>query len=228
MAWTRRKTTQLQSFERGGASAVTYDLSQPHRITITIPNNSTWTSGPHWHETHDEYLQILQGRASVRVGSQVRELGPENGIVEAPRYTVHEWRRAVKPNSETLVVREWTAPEDGQKEGFFRMLNSFLTEPQAALLYQAPFAMPVWAERWIEGWIVPLQLFIVFQAWDNWPVLYGDDSGWISWTATHFTLWVSSWAGSVLGLHGSYNQYIDKGALMRGSHHSRENKKTPP
>jgi len=223
---TRRKTTQLQIFERGGASAVRYDLTQPHRATITIPNKSTWTSGPHWHETHDEYLQILQGRALVRVGDQVRTLGPEDGIVKVPKFTVHEWQRAVGNHfEEALMVREWTVPADGQKEGFFRMLNSFLTEPQAALLYQPLYPIPSWAEMWLERWIVPLQLFIIFQAWDNWPVLCGDDSGWISRTATHITFWLSSWIGFVLGLHGSYDEYIDKGALVRGSHDTREDKK---
>lgn len=228
MAINRRKTTQLQIFGRGGAAAVSYDLSQPHRVTITIPNKSTWTSGPHWHETHDEYLQVLQGRALVRLGNQLREFGPEDGIIEVPKYTVHEWRRAPGNHlQQALVAREWTVPEDGQKEGFFRMLNSFLTEPQAALLYQPPISMPEWAERWIERWTVTLQLFIIFRSWDNWPVLYGNDSGWVSWMVTHVTFWVSSWVGFVFGLHGVYDEYIDQSALVRGRDRTGEDGKTP-
>jgi mannose-6-phosphate isomerase-like protein (cupin superfamily) len=229
MAINRRQTTQFQIFERGGGAAVSYDLSQPHRVTITVPNKSTWTSGPHWHETHDEYLQVLQGRALVSLENQVQEFGPEDGIIEVPKYTVHEWRRAPEIDlQQSLVVREWTVPEDGQKEGFFRMLNSFLTEPQAALLYQPPIAMPEWAERWIERWTVTLQLFIIFRSWDNWPVLYGSDNGWVSWIATHVTFWVASWVGFVFGLHGVYDEYIDNGALVRGRDSNGEDKKTPP
>lgn len=229
MAMRRRRTTQLQIFERGGATAVTYDLSQPHRVTITVPNKSTWTSGPHWHENHDEYLQILQGRAIVRLDKQIKELGPEDGIIEVPKYTVHEWRGApADASQQALIVREWTVPEDGQKEGFFRMLNSYLTEPQASLLYQPPVLMPRWVERRIERWIVTLQLFIIFRTWDNWPVLYGDDSGWISWITTHVAFGLSSWVGFVFGLHGTYDEYIDHQALVRGRDGTREDKQTPP
>lgn len=216
MAISRRKTTQLQVFERGGATAVTYDLSQPHRVTITVPSTSAWTSGPHWHETHDEYLQVLQGRASVRLGNQVKEYGPEDGIIEVPKYTVHEWRNVPgNRQQQALIVREWTVPEDGQKEGFFRMLNSYLTEPQASLLYQPPISLPRWTDGMVEKWIVTLQLFIIFRSWDNWPVIYGDDSGWISWTTTHLIFWLSSWVGWVFGLRGIYDEYIDQKALMR-------------
>ena len=228
MAIHRRQTTQVQVFEREGATPVTYDLSQPHRVTITVPNKSAWTSGPHWHETHDEYLQVSQGRASVRVGHQVKEYGPEDGIIEVPKYTVHEWQRASgNMSQEALVVREWTVPEDGQKEGFFRMLNSYLTESHPSLLYQPPISLPGWIDRRVQSWTVTLQIFTIFRSWDNWPVFYGDHSGCISWTTTHIIMLLSFWVGSVLGLRGVYDEYIDKKALMRGRDSATEHKQTP-
>lgn len=53
----------------------------------------------------------------------------EDGIITVPVNARHEWRR-VENGGEELVVREWTDPEDGEKEVFFRNLNSVLLESQ--------------------------------------------------------------------------------------------------
>lgn len=31
-----------------------------------MPVGSKWTAGLHWHETHDEVLRVVKGRAKVR------------------------------------------------------------------------------------------------------------------------------------------------------------------
>jgi hypothetical protein len=55
---------------------------------------------------------------------------------------------------EELVVREWMKPGDGQKEVFFRMLNSFLMEPRLEKIYrQLGFPLSL-GEPWVEKWVV--------------------------------------------------------------------------
>ncbi|KAI1610085.1 hypothetical protein EDD36DRAFT_445475 [Exophiala viscosa] len=221
MAIKRTTTTRIQLFERTGPEAVIYDLSSPGCVTITIPPKSQWTSEAHWHETHTEYLQILHGRAVVRLGQTTGEFGPGDGVIEVPRLTVHEWHRVREgDNQEDLVVREWTVPEDGQKEVFFRMLNSFLTEERPASLYTAPRMTPRWVTGWIEPWVVMMQLFAIFRACDNWPVFVGGDTntsggspGLFSWYVTHLVLSVNSWVGYVFGLRGRYREYVADGLL---------------
>ena len=208
---TRTLTSNFQTFKRSGNEAVTYDLSIANRVTITLPPGSKWTSELHWHETHTEFLKVLQGRAFVRLGNRAGNLGPEDGVVEVPKYTVHEWHRPQEDESqEDLIVQEWTLPEDGQKEVFFRNLNSFLTERQPSSMYEAPVPIPGWAKRWLEHWIIPLQLFSIFRSWDNWPVFAGDDAALLSWTITHMILGICSVLGSILGLKESYAEYVSE------------------
>ncbi|OCT49786.1 hypothetical protein CLCR_07594 [Cladophialophora carrionii] len=211
----RRQTVHLKIFERQGPEAVIYDLSDADCVTITLPAASRWTSQLHWHETHTEFLQVLQGRAFVRLGDRAGIHGPEDGVIEVPKYTVHEWHRAADGDRSDLIVREWTMPGDGQKEVFFRNLNSFLTEPQPSSLYDKPSVIPTWGARWLESWIIPLQLCCIFRSWDNWPVLIGDDSRLVIWPATHLVLGFCSSVGFVLGLRGTYDEYVDKALLLR-------------
>ena len=207
----RSQTSEVTKFERGGAEAVVYDLSKADCVTITVPIDSRWTSQPHWHEAHTEYLQVLQGRAFVRLGNRAGVCEPEDGVIEVPKYTVHEWHRdGEQQDPEDLIVREWTMPEDRQKEVFFRNLNSFLTEPQPSTMHQAP-----WILTWLERWVVPLQLFSIFRAWDNWPLVYGDDSGLLSWTVTHLVLGLCAGLGYILGLRPSYKEYVKEDLLLR-------------
>jgi len=213
-------------FKRSGPEAVVYDLSQTKCVTITLPIGSKWTSQPHWHETHTEFLQILQGRAFVRLGNRAGVYGPGDGVVEVPKYTVHEWHRAAPEDREELVVREWTAPEDGQKEAFFRNINSFLTESQPSRMFDAPALTPRSVRSWLENWIIPLQLFCIFRSWDNWPLLVGDDSGLVSWVVTHVVLGVCSIVGSVLGLRGTYADYINDELLARATRKAEDGQKT--
>ncbi|OAP64423.1 hypothetical protein AYL99_00395 [Fonsecaea erecta] len=218
MAIRRNQTSNITVFRRTTPAAVTYDLSKADSVTITVPVASTWTSGAHWHETHTEFLQILQGRAFVKLGDRSGVYTAEDGAIEVSRYTVHDWHRvAGEEDQEDLVVREWTIPEDGQKEIFFRMLNSFLTETHPSSLYTPPAMTPRWVASRIEPWVVALQLFCIFSSWDNWPVLVGEDGGWISWAVTHLTLRVSSAVGSLFGLRGTYSAYVDDKLLRRAT-----------
>ena len=85
-------------------------------------------------------------------------------MIQVDRGVVHESQRVDEGYAVgELVVREWTVPEDGMKEVFFRMLNSFLMEERPSGLYEMPAIVPRWAKGWVEKWIVMLQLLIIFQ-----------------------------------------------------------------
>jgi len=96
-------------------------------VTVTQPPNSTWASGPHWHESHTEFLQIVHGTALVTLNKTTRTFTPEDGIITVPRFASHEWRRA-NSEGEELVVKEWTGPVDGEKQIFFRNLSSVILD----------------------------------------------------------------------------------------------------
>lgn len=194
-------------FSRTGPEAVTYDLSQPNLAIITVPPTSKWTSQPHWHETHTEYLQIVQGKALVTLGTSTRGYEPRDGVIEVKRGQIHEWRRSDHdPQSEDLVLKEWTDPADGQKEVFFRMLNSVLTEPEPARMHNA-ITIPL-LSTWLEGYVVPLQLLTVFAACDNCPVIL-NQQGVLGWVLTHLILgFATILGGFVLGLKPLYDEYI--------------------
>ena len=212
----RSRTSTTQIFNRPFPEAVTYDLSQPNCVTITLPPGSSWTSGLHWHEKHTEYLQVLSGCAWVSLGGVGYACNPADGVIEVKKGVVHEWRRVSEGYAVSeLVVKEWTVPEDGQKEVFFRMLNSFLMEERPNALYEAPTMIPRWMRARIERWIVVLQLFTIFRDLDNWPVLVGSGSGVSSWIVTHLTLTTCSYFGYLLGLRGVYKDYVGENLVSR-------------
>lgn len=203
----RTVTNHRSSFVRTGLEAVEYDLSIPDIVTITIPPSSEWTSGPHWHEKHTEYLYVTQGKALVTLAGSTWVHSSSDGVIEVKPGQIHEWRRAPKQNDESeedLVVKEYTDPADGQKEVFFRMLNSFLTEPEPQRLH-APVVIP---ESRLEKYTVPLQLFIIFQACDNWPVVLSTQ-GMLGWALSHFCLRIACILGGlILGLRPVYAEYV--------------------
>ena len=174
-------------------------------VTITIPPHSNWTSGPHWHETHTEYLRVVQGAAKVTLSNQTRVVRPSDGIVTVPKFTIHEWGR-ISPTEadgnisrhqadEDLIVEEWTDPVDGLKNVFFRNLNGvILDETQGGK--SAPRS---------EWWLT-LQLWVIFHDLDNWPVLLGGPF-WFRWIATHFMARVAVFLGVLWQLRSVYPEY---------------------
>jgi len=150
------------------------------------------------------------------LAGKIKVYGPDDGVVVVERFTVHEWRRA-DDKGEELVVREWTEPGDGQKEGFFRMLNSFLTEPRPEKIYRQLGCPLSLGEPLVEKWVVLVQLLVIFRELDNWPVLAGTARrvDWLSWTITHAVLWFVSWTGWFLGLEARYVEYLGESMIER-------------
>ena len=161
---------------RGAPNAVVYDLSVPNQVTITLPAGSTWTSGLHWHETHTEYLRLVQGKVRVRLGDKTKVVSKSAGEVDAEikidRNVWHEWSRAdgAEDDGEDVVVMERTDPADGAKAIFFWNLNGVILKAQRA---GKPYFLPASVfSAVLDSW-VSLNLFAIFGTLDNIPVLLG-------------------------------------------------------
>ncbi|KAJ4201677.1 hypothetical protein NW767_006765 [Fusarium falciforme] len=103
----------LTVIERPLPNAVTYDLSTTGQVKITLPESSTWSSGLHWHETHDEYLKVIKGTIRVQLGSTIQYISAtenEQPEIKVARYVWHKWQRA-GPDGEVVVI-ERTEPDD--------------------------------------------------------------------------------------------------------------------
>ncbi|KAH7364066.1 hypothetical protein BKA65DRAFT_532714 [Rhexocercosporidium sp. MPI-PUGE-AT-0058] len=224
---SRKSTTHLNVFTRPGS--VTYTLPSPPYsspyTTITLPVGSTWTSGLHWHETHTEYLQIISGAAIIALNNTTCIYTSSSGVITVPRYAKHEWQRASRaqalgydftPSLQTtytqqdfddeLIVREWTDPNDGKKEIFFRNLSGIIAHATVNKQFD---------------WYVTLQLWILFAAMDNWPVFFQVGSlplfgGWLErlglarvleWGVAHVLLWMAGVVGRVSGVRGVWAEF---------------------
>ncbi|KAH6603175.1 beta-mannosidase a [Trichoderma cornu-damae] len=160
--------------ERGLPNAVTYDLTQPNQVTIRLPSKSTWSSGLHWHETHTEYLKVINGSIKVRLGDaeQIVTANIDNQPeIKIERYAWHEWQRA-EPDGDEVVVVERTDPEDGEKAIFFWNINGITLNAKRVISANVPgfslFPASI-KDLMIDFWIT-LNLFIVFHSMDNFPV----------------------------------------------------------
>ncbi|KAI4150340.1 MAG: hypothetical protein LQ340_004137 [Diploschistes diacapsis] len=177
-----------------------------HITTITIPSGSNWTSEPHRHKSHTEYLSVKDGTALVTLGSQTQSWTASDGLITIERGVVHEWRR--DPNDDgVLVVEEWTDPADGQKELFFRNLLS-------TMLDMTDLPSPAPAPTWMPfDWWLTLQLFPISHEFDNSPLLY---SGLAGRPATYYILFVADLIGLMFGLRGKYKEYTPGGLYLKG------------
>jgi mannose-6-phosphate isomerase-like protein (cupin superfamily) len=203
----RTITTHQTSFTRPGNVTYTFDASRNplKATTITLPPGSRWTSGLHWHETHTEYLQIIQGVALVTLNGITRNYTAADDIIVVPPFSRHEWQRAdsIQPHPDIdLIVREWTDPVDGQKEVFFRNLNSAILDATAA-------GPPN------EFWLT-LQLFMVSAVLDNYPVLYSGPrplrflASAFEWVVTHAVLFLAMVVGRIFAMSAVYDEYTPR------------------
>ena len=69
---------------------------------------------PHVHTREDEFFYVLDGTFEIRIGDEVRTLGP-GGFAYVPRGTVHNFRNTAETASRILV-----GFTPGGIEGFFR------------------------------------------------------------------------------------------------------------
>jgi mannose-6-phosphate isomerase-like protein (cupin superfamily) len=69
---------------------------------------------PHVHARDDEFFYVLDGSFEIRIGDELRPLGP-GGFAYVPRGTVHNFRNTAETPSRILV-----GFTPGGIEGFFR------------------------------------------------------------------------------------------------------------
>ncbi|KAG6001525.1 hypothetical protein E4U21_004116 [Claviceps maximensis] len=132
---------------------VTFDLSWSDHVLISVPPESTWSSGLHWHEGHTEYLKVVRGSILLRVGSRTRIVSASGGRqpeIRIDKFVTHEWRRAdvvvgrergrssssgssesgsgSGSGSEEAIVMERWDPPDGEKTLLVRNVNGVMLE----------------------------------------------------------------------------------------------------
>jgi len=223
-------------------NAVTYDLSRPAHVTITLPSGSTWSSGLHWHETHTEYLRVVRGAIRVRLGGQERTLAAtpphSHPEVRVDRHVWHEWRRADPTGSDDVVVVERTEPADGEKALFFWNLNGVILaagrmgsgrQGIMGFVYLPARLRGLLLDLWIS-----LNLFVIFYHLDNVPVLLDLSSvvgrvgvaaedgsvpantlGRVERVYSHLVLFIASWLGSWLGVQPVRREFTPKTAYQQ-------------
>ncbi|KAF4550845.1 Hypothetical protein D9617_15g041950 [Elsinoe fawcettii] len=127
------------------------DGDKSRSVTIVMGSGTTQSTGLHWHEEHNEYLQVLSGRAQITVGEDTFVAGPEHGTITVPAFTLHELGRADKSvegqdyRDTELRIREWTTPADGQKEIFFRGVIELVNKREAQKVGMLQFLLSMFA-----------------------------------------------------------------------------------
>lgn len=201
--------------ERPGA--VTYDMSTRGQVKITLPSSSTWSSGLHWHELHDEYLKVVKGSIRVRLGDTVQTISATSSSqpeIKVGRYVWHEWQRASHDGEEVIVI-ERTEPDDNEKAIFFWNLNGVILNAAGDVLNN-PASFGSWVPPSLGGMVVDfwitLNLFVIFAHLDNVPVFLNTPKSlrvskelarplvYLDWIVSHFVLFVAGLVGRLLGV----------------------------
>ncbi|PMD60695.1 uncharacterized protein K444DRAFT_588701 [Hyaloscypha bicolor E] len=173
--------------------------SPNHEVYITFPISSKIATGLHWHETHTEYLQIIQGVALVTLGDSTERYTAKSGVITIPRYTVHESRHV------DLIVKEWTDPADGEKAIFFRNVVGLILDRDPAA-------------RTLQNLRTAWNLFVVFWEWDNFPRFVKMPRLWglgnsvergVTWAILGSAALIGRW----VGVRGTYEEYGTKDDL---------------
>ncbi|KAF5657919.1 hypothetical protein FCIRC_13081 [Fusarium circinatum] len=224
-------------------NGVIYDMSTAGQVRITLPESSTWSSGLHWHESHDEYLKVVKGTIRVRLGDSRQVISASDGNqpeIKVPRYAWHEWQRAA-PDGQEVVVVERTEPDDNDKAIFFWNLNGvILNSPkmfsdETSVVSRLPSRLQ---GLFLDVWI-PLNLYIIFRCLDNIPVFLNvpdlsrvsDDRlrgllQSIDTVISHLILLVASCVGFVLGLQPVQQKYTPDDAYSTWQSRRQNVKKT--
>jgi hypothetical protein len=91
-----------------------------------------------------------------------------------------------------IIVEEWSTPEDGDKEIFFRNMSGVLGEKN-------------------EGWLSPVfavvNLMIIMRDHDGYPAVLGGNLMWLEWYLINFIFWIAGCVGAFLGMKGTYEEY---------------------
>lgn len=95
-----RLPSTLQTFLRNDKYITRMTISgEPGADPFDVPS--------HWHETHDEYMLVVEGKLEITLGSTARIYTPDDGEVHIPKGTSHSLK-GIKGVS--TVVQERTDP----------------------------------------------------------------------------------------------------------------------
>lgn len=169
------------------------DASRPGFTRITLPEKSTWSASPHWHERYTEYFKVIQGRVLLTVNGKTKSVTSDDGPQRVDRYIVHDFCRADKhlPDNEKdagdVITEEWTDPADGLKHVFFRNIFGTLQD----------------AEMYWGSWTY-LQALTIASEYDNFIEIV---PGRFSYIATH-SLYAGVWAlAKLTGIRAWHQEY---------------------
>jgi hypothetical protein len=178
-----------------GGMEITHPRDDQRSVVLIIMHGTAAKTGLHWHEQKTEYLQILQGRARVRIANDVAIFTPDDGIITIPRFVIHEYGRAdkgsISSSDPDLRVKEWVDPPDGSKEIFFRNIMGVINDRQGGVFGSIKMLLAV---------------FTVMKEHDNYPV-FVNGPGWLRRNATYAVLNAVSFFGRCCGFKGTNERY---------------------
>jgi quercetin dioxygenase-like cupin family protein len=89
------------------------------QVRFTFAPRGKFDSFLHFHAEHSEQLYCQSGRIRLTLGTEVKMVGKEDGVVEIPEWVPHRWEVLGDCNDETIVW-ESNSPDPEFKELFFR------------------------------------------------------------------------------------------------------------
>ncbi|KAI0549145.1 hypothetical protein F4679DRAFT_547695 [Xylaria curta] len=193
--------------ERGGIE-VPETRDTDRSVTIIIKPGARYTTGLHWHERKNEYLQVLQGHALVTVGGDTEVFGPDDGIITVSRFTPHEFGRAdqheqgADSKNIELRIKEWTDPPDGEKEVFFRNILGVINSREPGVVGTMKLLLSIVA---------------VFREHDNYPVIIKGPAVVRRWT-TYLVIGFISVVSRLFGFRGTDAKYTPPDILQELQH----------
>lgn len=178
-----------------GSMEISHPRDDQRSVTLTMTHGTSAKTGLHWHEQKTEYLQVLQGRALVRIGNDTAVFTADNGTITIPRFVIHEYGRAdlgaITSNDPDLRIREWVEPADGSKEVFFRNIMGVINDREGGVLGKVKMLVAVFTVMWDH---------------DNYIVVVEGPS-WLRRGVTYAVLGAVSFLGRCCGFKGSDEKY---------------------
>lgn len=134
---------------------------------------------------------------------------PRDGIIRVDKNVIHEWKRpsARYDEEEDLVVEERTDPADGQKEIFFRNLNSVILDAERTV-----------PPRIRVGWWIEWQIMVICHGMDNFPVFVKNEA--LMNIVTHLLLTAAMCVGICVRLKPHYDEYTPSLLLEKRKKHA--------
>lgn len=145
------------SFPQPDTASISFDESE--YMNISVPPGSKWSAGPNWHNGHEEHWRVLSGAILLSINNKSYIVTGGSPWVKIPpkaRHDVMRWdrpgrtghqsaaqeafrkemlangqsRELEKLSSQDVQAQQTTAPDDCEKEIFFRNVLSALSEPR--------------------------------------------------------------------------------------------------